>query len=294
MTIKSSLLIALIIHAVLFALPGLKMDAHEKAQAKSMGVVISSGGSLSASAKQGCGPQAAKQASRARTDGEEVHLAQTVAQKEPVKPSSKPKPVSRPEPRGVAVKTSPRAEAQNTAGAPAVREKAGPRQVRPEEQKEAAKNPNAECKPREPIPGPPERELVEDLAERAPGAAFPEGDPALGRDAATAGHGSKDGPGADGPPRFGLGDLNGPVVTVRPELRYPSRARRMGVEGVVLVEALIDEEGRVLKARVVNGPGLGLDRAAREFVLECRFKPARQQGQPIACIAEIPIRFNLR
>ncbi len=71
---------------------------------------------------------------------------------------------------------------------------------------------------------------------------------------------------------------------VRREVRagYPEAARREEIEGRVVLRVLVDEEGAVVEAEVVEGPGYGLDEAAREALLEFRFQPATLDGRPVA------------
>ena len=71
---------------------------------------------------------------------------------------------------------------------------------------------------------------------------------------------------------------------VRREVRapYPEEARREGVEGRVVLRLRIDEKGQVIEAEVLEGPGLGLDEAAREALMGFRFSPATLDGEPVS------------
>ena len=71
---------------------------------------------------------------------------------------------------------------------------------------------------------------------------------------------------------------------VRREIRasYPDEARREGIEGRVVVRLRIDEEGRVVEAEVLEGPGYGLNEAAREALLQFSFRPATVDGRAVA------------
>jgi protein TonB len=74
--------------------------------------------------------------------------------------------------------------------------------------------------------------------------------------------------------------------------RYPQEAFVQKVEGVVLLEILIDAEGRVARARVVQSVRL-LDDAALAAVREWRFAPAVKAGRPVASLAYAPVSFRI-
>jgi TonB family protein len=99
----------------------------------------------------------------------------------------------------------------------------------------------------------------------------------------------------DGLPAFGeyvyVEELPGAVWKTTPE--YPAAARQAGVEGTVMVQALVDGDGRVADTRVVKSIPL-LDPAAVECVLRWRFKPASANGRPVAVWIAIPVKFSLR
>jgi TonB family protein len=84
-----------------------------------------------------------------------------------------------------------------------------------------------------------------------------------------------------------------PVPIVLPEPEYPSIAREAGIEGKVLVEAVVSAEGVVREVRGVSGNAILLD-AAVNAVWTWRFRPARWQGAPVAARVSIPFHFTLR
>jgi protein TonB len=73
---------------------------------------------------------------------------------------------------------------------------------------------------------------------------------------------------------------------------YPQAAFIKKVEGVVLLEILIDARGRVVRARVIKSVPL-LDAAAIEAVGQWTFAPAIKQGQPVATLAQAPVTFRI-
>jgi periplasmic protein TonB len=89
-----------------------------------------------------------------------------------------------------------------------------------------------------------------------------------------------------------------PLVRPRPTetvgVTYPETARRSEVEGVVRVEVSVDEQGRIVEAKVVSGLGYGLDEAALEAARQWSFQPATRCGKPVAGSLRIGMRFTLR
>jgi TonB family protein len=75
---------------------------------------------------------------------------------------------------------------------------------------------------------------------------------------------------------------------------YSDDARQRGIEGVVVIQARIDADGRVQSPRVRAGLGFGLDQNAIVALRQWRFQPAARNGLPVAADTEIEIEFNLR
>ena len=74
---------------------------------------------------------------------------------------------------------------------------------------------------------------------------------------------------------------------------YPWDAFRRKTKGTVLVDILIGEEGEVAHAEVrLSIPGL--DKSALDCVRQWQFEPARETGRPMAFVAHVPVRFNIR
>jgi protein TonB len=98
-------------------------------------------------------------------------------------------------------------------------------------------------------------------------------------------------PPARAPVRLG-GQVTAPVkiVDVRPV--YPPMARQARVEGTVLIDASIDEDGKVKAARVSRSVPL-LDQAALSAVRQWIFTPARLNGQPVGVSITVTVEFRL-
>jgi protein TonB len=72
------------------------------------------------------------------------------------------------------------------------------------------------------------------------------------------------------------------LVQIDGEEIYPRPARKLGIEGQVVLAITIEADGRVSAAKVVSGPGYGLNEAAQGAILQARFKPATRGGKPVA------------
>ncbi|MFP7721910.1 energy transducer TonB [Lysobacter sp. A3-1-A15] len=79
-----------------------------------------------------------------------------------------------------------------------------------------------------------------------------------------------------------------------PAPRYPVRALRDGRGGVVVLEVLVDVDGRPLEVSIVRSSGhRDLDRAAQRQVEQSwRFQPAMRDGVAVRAIGRIPVEFN--
>ena len=86
-----------------------------------------------------------------------------------------------------------------------------------------------------------------------------------------------------------------PVLVGRVEPVYPEVARRRRIEGLVMLEAILDREGNVEPDIKILQSIPMLDREALAAVAKWRFRPARgRDGGAVRVILEIPIRFVLR
>ncbi len=84
--------------------------------------------------------------------------------------------------------------------------------------------------------------------------------------------------------------LAGPVPV------YPPLLQQAGIEGVVMVQAIIDTMGRVepnsLKVTQTANPGF--NESAKQTVLKSLFRPARVYGKAVRVLIQIPINYNLK
>ena len=76
--------------------------------------------------------------------------------------------------------------------------------------------------------------------------------------------------------------------------RYPDIARRRGLEGTVLLQVLVLDDGRVGEASIRRSSTHRLlDAAALDAIRDWRFAPGSQNGKPAAMAVEIPVIFRL-
>jgi protein TonB len=81
------------------------------------------------------------------------------------------------------------------------------------------------------------------------------------------------------------------VVYVAPV--YPDLALKAGIGGMVIVEATIDERGRVQDAKVLRGVPV-LDAAALEAVRQWVYTPTLLDGVPTPVVMTVTVRFMVR
>ncbi|WP_412068224.1 TonB family protein [Rubrivirga sp. IMCC43871] len=87
--------------------------------------------------------------------------------------------------------------------------------------------------------------------------------------------------------------LIGGMEALQRRVVYPESARREGVQGQVVIEFVVDEEGRVVDPDVLRSPAPVLARAALAAVRGSRFTPGSQDGLPVKVRFAVPITFRL-
>lgn len=76
--------------------------------------------------------------------------------------------------------------------------------------------------------------------------------------------------------------------------RYPSMARRAGVEGAVVIRGIVRRDGTIDDVEVIKNLPFGLGEAAREAVSQWRFRPATLHGDPIDVYYTVTVNFRLQ
>ncbi len=87
-----------------------------------------------------------------------------------------------------------------------------------------------------------------------------------------------------------------PLLLRHPPLRYPDLLRQAGIEGTVLLEAVLDTLGMVERGslRVMQGGHPLFEAEAGALVAGSRYRPARVNGRPVRVRVQVPVTFSLR
>lgn len=76
--------------------------------------------------------------------------------------------------------------------------------------------------------------------------------------------------------------------------KYPAQARRMGIEGRVFVEFVVEKDGSLTDVKAIKGIGAGCDELAVKVVQGApKWKPGKQRGKPVRQKMVLPIVFKL-
>jgi protein TonB len=102
-----------------------------------------------------------------------------------------------------------------------------------------------------------------------------------------------DAPDAAGPIRVG-GAVVAPVRIHDPRPLYTEVARKARIQGVVILQAVIDREGNVTEVTVLKPLPFGLSEAAVDAVRQWRFKPATLNGRPVTVYYNLTVNFSLQ
>ncbi len=87
--------------------------------------------------------------------------------------------------------------------------------------------------------------------------------------------------------------MTAPVKVADAAPGYPAIARIAHIQGVVILEAVLDVEGRVDSVRVLRSIAQ-LDRSAVDAVKRWRFTPALLNGQPVSVVMTVTVNFTLQ
>ena len=108
----------------------------------------------------------------------------------------------------------------------------------------------------------------------------------------------------DAPPdavAFGHGDVLqvgggviGPEKIFDPQPLYSEDARKGRIQGVVILQAIVDAMGNISQVDVLKPLPLGLTESAVETVKRWRYKPATLDGKPVAVYLNLLINFSLQ
>jgi TonB family protein len=103
-------------------------------------------------------------------------------------------------------------------------------------------------------------------------------------------------PGSDNdkPRTPGQNGVSLPVCTYMPQPPYTKDARAARFEGNVLVEGIVNLDGRITNLRVLKSPGLGLDESVIKTLKKWKCKPGKDRnGKAVPTIVPFQISFHL-
>lgn len=82
---------------------------------------------------------------------------------------------------------------------------------------------------------------------------------------------------------------------IKENLSYPTLAAEYSREGVVVVEFTVDKNGAISRPKIIQGIGLGCDKAVLTLIKKMpNWSPARQGDLLVASKVRIPLAFKLR
>ena len=81
---------------------------------------------------------------------------------------------------------------------------------------------------------------------------------------------------------------------VRKNLKYPSQAHRMNIEGKVYVNFTVNEDGELVDFEILKGIGAGCDEEVLRIMRKApKWNPGKQRGIPVRVKRVMPIEFRL-
>ncbi len=91
-----------------------------------------------------------------------------------------------------------------------------------------------------------------------------------------------------------VGGMNAFYRYVATYLIYPEIARRMGIEGNVFIEFVVEKDGTITAVKSIKGIGAGCDEEAVKVIIKApKWKPGKQRGRAVRVRVVLPIHFRL-
>lgn len=87
--------------------------------------------------------------------------------------------------------------------------------------------------------------------------------------------------------------VTAPILLSKVEPEFSEEARKAKRQGMVVLMAEVDTNGRVRRMRIVQSLGLGLDEKAMDAVSQWKFRPGFKDGKPAVVAAVIEVNFRL-
>lgn len=97
----------------------------------------------------------------------------------------------------------------------------------------------------------------------------------------------------EGPIHVG-GDVAAPEKISAPQPQYTEIARKARIQGVVIVQAIVNKTGDVTNVKVLKGLPMGLEEEAVKAIKRWKFKPATLNGKPVDVYYNLTVNFRLQ
>lgn len=77
-------------------------------------------------------------------------------------------------------------------------------------------------------------------------------------------------------------------------LKYPAAARKLGIEGKVYAQFVVDKDGKITNIQILRGIGAGCDEEVLRLLdMAPAWKPGKQRGNPVRVRMVVPVNFQL-
>ena len=87
--------------------------------------------------------------------------------------------------------------------------------------------------------------------------------------------------------------MTAPRAIYSPEPDYSEEARKAKFQGIVILQVVVDSDGRSREIRVARSAGMGLDEKAIEAVRQWRFEPGTKDRHAVAVVVNVEVNFRL-
>lgn len=88
------------------------------------------------------------------------------------------------------------------------------------------------------------------------------------------------------------GDVKAPVKISGDDPQYPKELAAKKIGGLIILEAIIDEQGRVTDIHTLLSPNSDLTDAAIKALKSWRFRPGTSNGQPVPVIYNLTVKMT--
>jgi len=89
------------------------------------------------------------------------------------------------------------------------------------------------------------------------------------------------------------GGVSAPELTYKVDPTFTAESRKAKFNGIVLVNFIVDANGKPQNVHVLRGVGMGLDEKAVDAVKKYKFKPALEAGKPVPVELNVEVNFQV-